>query len=225
MKMLKCNNYPFQTLNNSFHCSIMGSPLSPSLTNAKSGSWSASWTSLSAWVFLELTENRCHKLFIAEFSDDWTQASYKRWLRQWTYVASSHFSFFIRAWTPDMWPDILLAPSKASQTTLEKLIPLLSIMEIIPPVITSAVSSGTFCISKKHSFMQPAVVRYCIHTDSSIRFFISVASSPISDKNGEPDISFTVLLSMYSPTAFTIFREVAKDLYVTFPERLLKTSM
>ena len=166
--------------------------------------WSC--TSLSTWVFLGLTENRHHKLFIAEnnclrglnFSDDWTQASCKRWLRQWTYVASSHFSFFIWAWTPDMWPDILLAPSKASQTTLEKSIPLLSIMEIIPPVITSAVSSGTFCISKKHSFMQPAVVRYCIHTDSSVQFFIFVTSSPISDKNGEPDISFTVLLSMYS---------------------------
>ena len=98
-------------------------------------------------------------------------------------------------------------------------------MEIIPPVITSAVSSGTFCVSKKHSFVQPSVVSYRIHTNSSVRFFISVASSPISDKNGEPDISFTVFLSMYSPIVFTISREVAKDLYVAFPERLLKTCM
>ena len=81
------------------------------------------------------------------------------------------------------------------------------------------------CISKKHSFVQPAVVRYCIHTDSSVRFFISVASLPFSDKNGDPDISFTVLLSMYSPIVFTISREVAKDLYVAFPKRLLKTCM
>ena len=50
----------------------------------------------------------------------------------------------------------------------------------------------------------------------ALRFFKSVASSPISDKNGEPDISFTVLLSVYSPILFTISREVAKDLYVAF---------
>ena len=89
-------------------------------------------------------------------------------------------------------------------------------MEIIPPVITSVVSCRTFCI---HSFVQPAV------QIAQYDFFISVASSPISDKNGEPDISFTVLLSMYSPIVFTISREVAKNLYVAFPERLLKTCM
>ena len=54
--------------------------------------------------------------------------------------------------------------------------------------------------------------------------FSSVASLSTSDENGEPDISFT-LLSMYSPIAFTISRKVAKDLYVAFPERLLKTCM
>ena len=75
-----------------------------------------------------------------------------------------------------------------------------------------AVVSGTDSSSRKHSTVHPALVRYLMHTEGSVQFRTSVASSPIRARIGDEDNSCTVLSSRKRPTAFTISVDVAADL-------------